>query len=155
MLSKQYGSYQFIGEILSDLPTEELGASDATLPSPCIGCDACLHACPTGALRGEGECLSAITQKKGVLSEEEKALLRRVGTVWGCDECQKVCPYTKEALFRKTAVTEIPFFREELILRLDRKTLDAMSDDAFRTRAFAWRGRAVPERNVRIFEKEE
>lgn len=154
LLSSSHGTYQFIGEFLSTLPAETFGE---VTPSPftlCIGCNACLSACPTGILRGEStDCLSAITQKKGELSEEEQALMRRVGTVWGCDECQKVCPYTREALYRGTAKTEIPFFKENLITHLDTKTLEEMPDELFARRAFAWRGRNTVLRNAKIIEE--
>ena len=154
LLSKQYGSYQFIGEILSSLPPERLGTVTLSPFTECIGCEACLRACPTGVLRGEStECLSAITQKKGELSDEEKALLRRVNTAWGCDECQKVCPYTKQALFAGTAKTDIPFFKENLITHLDTQTVEAMPDELFARRAFAWRGRKTVTRNTRILEE--
>lgn len=154
LLSKEYGSYQFIGEILCTLPPEALGSVRLSPFTFCIGCNACLSACPTGILRGENsECLSAITQKKGELSEEEEALMRKVGTAWGCDECQKVCPYNKEALFQKTAYTDIPFFKENLIMHLDTETVEKMDEDAFSRRAFAWRGRKTVLRNTRILEE--
>lgn len=154
LLSKEYGSYQFIGEFLSTLPPEQLGRVTLSPFTLCIGCGACLAACPTGLLRGEGsECLSAITQKKGELSEEEKALMRSVGTAWGCDECQRVCPYTKQALFAKTAYTEIPFFKENLITHLDSDTITSMPDEVFARRAFAWRGRKTVLRNTQVLEE--
>ena len=154
LLSAEHGSYQFIGEFLSTLPAEAFGEVTTAPFTLCIGCNACLSACPTGILRGEStDCLSAITQKKGELSEEEQALMRRVGTVWGCDECQKVCPYTREALYRGTAKTEIPFFKENLITHLDTKTLEEMPDELFARRAFAWRGRNTVLRNAKIIEE--
>ena len=154
LLSREYGSYQFIGEILSSLPPEEFGTVTLSPFTECIGCGACLTACPTGVLRGESaECLSAITQKKGELSEDEAKLMRRVNTAWGCDECQRVCPYTREALSRGTARTEIPFFKENLITHLDTETVEGMSDEQFSRRAFAWRGRKTVTRNTRILEK--
>ncbi len=153
LLSTEYGSYQFIGEILSSLPPTEFGEVSLFPFSFCMACGECLSVCPTGLLRGEGdECLSAITQKKGELSPDEAALLRRVGTAWGCDECQKVCPYTKVAIARGTAYSEIPFFRENLITRLDTETVEKMPKEDFARRAFAWRGRETVLRNVKILE---
>ena len=154
LISKEYGTYQFIGEFLSTLPAECFGSVTLSPFTLCIGCGACLSACPTGILRGESrECLSAITQKKGALSEEEKALMRRVGTAWGCDECQKVCPYVKEAAHLGSLKTEIPFFSENLITHLDTETVESMSDEVFHRRAFAWRGRETVLRNTRILEE--
>ena len=154
LLSAEHGSYQFIGEFLSTLPAEAFGEVTTAPFTLCIGCNACLSVCPTGILRGEStECLSAITQKKGALSEEEQTLMRRVGTAWGCDECQKVCPYTREALYRGTAITDIPFFKENLITHLDTQTVEEMPDELFARRAFAWRGRQTVLRNVKILEE--
>ncbi len=154
LISKEYGTYQFIGEILSTLPADTFGNVTVSPFTFCIGCGACLSACPTGLLRGEStECLSAITQKKGTLTNEEKALLREVGTAWGCDECQRVCPYVKEAAHLGTLTTEIPFFKENLITHLDTETVENMSDEVFSRRAFAWRGRETVLRNTRILEE--
>ena len=154
LISKEYGTYQFIGEFLSSLPPEAFGDASISPFTLCIGCGACLSACPTGVLRGEStECLSAITQKKGELSDDEKALMRKVNTAWGCDECQKVCPYVKEAHHLGTVTTEIPFFKKNLITHLDTKTVEKMSDDAFSRRAFAWRGRKTVLRNTRVLEE--
>lgn len=154
LLSKEYGSYQFIGEFLSTLSPETFGEVTLSPFTQCICCDACLSACPTGVLRAENaECLSAITQKKGALREEEKALMRKVGTAWGCDECQKVCPYVKEAAHLGTLKTDIPFFKENLISHLDTQSVEAMPKEDFRRRAFAWRGRETVLRNTRILEE--
>lgn len=154
LLSREYGSYQFIGEFLSTLPASAFGDPEAMPFTHCIGCNACLAACPTGILRGEGtECLSAITQKKGALTEEEKALMRKVGTAWGCDECQKVCPYTKEAIHLKTIKTNIPYFKENLITKLTTDTVLSLTEEEFRRRAFSWRGKEVVLRNTKILEE--
>ena len=154
LISKEYGTYQFIGEFLSTLPPESFGEVTLSPFTLCIGCGACLTACPTGILRGEAtECLSAITQKKGALTDTEKALMREVGTAWGCDECQKVCPYVKEAAHLGTLETDIPFFKQNLITHLDTRCVEEMSDEAFSRRAFAWRGRETVLRNTRILEE--
>lgn len=154
LLSKEYGSYQFIGEILCTLPPEALGTVALSPFTTCIGCDACLAACPTGILRGEShDCLSAITQKKGVLSEEEKALMRRTRTVWGCDVCQEICPINRAAKERGSIYTEIPFFKTNIIRKLDTEALEKMDKESFSRRAFAWRGKETVLRNTRILEE--
>ena len=155
LLSEKYGSYQFIGEILSDAPPSLLGEVTLFPLRSCLDCGACRRACPTGILGGSGtECLSAITQKKGELSEEEKALMRRENTAWGCDACQSVCPYNLRAKEAGTLITPIPFFKEKLIARFDSEMLAALDESAFAERAFSWRGRAVAQRNAKILEED-
>ena len=151
IIHEKYGTYVFIGDVITDLPPEVLLAKPPKEIRTCEHCGKCKAACPTGILRGEGEdCLSAITQKKGTLSEEEIALMRRYNTVWGCDICQTACPHN-----RSPEITPIPFFRESLIPNLETKTLAEMSAEAFSERAFAWRGRAVVERNLSYFVDDE
>ena len=144
LINPKYGTYVFIGDVVTDIPPEELGASALREIERCMGCGKCKRACPTGILRGEGDdCLSAITQKKGELSEGEISLMKKYNTVWGCDICQSVCPYNDSP-----AVTPIDFFREERIIRLDGDTLRGLSRADFMKRAFAWRGRKTVERNL-------
>ena len=148
LIEKEYGTYIFIADILTDSPPEALGAIPPQELVRCEGCGACRRACPTGILRGEGEdCLSAVTQRKGELTEDEIAMMRQYRTVWGCDLCQSACPHNKAP-----KPTPIPFFREERIPHLSREILDAMDENAFRERAFAWRGRRVVERNLDALE---
>ena len=153
VLSEEYGSYQFLAEILTDAPAKTFGRFTLFPLASCLDCGACKASCPTGILRGEGEeCLSAITQKKGELSENDIALMKRENTAWGCDACQRVCPYNKTALEKGTIYTPIPFFRESLIDRFDSAAIAALDEEAFSERAFSWRGRTVAERNAKIFD---
>lgn len=146
LINEKYGSYVFVGDILTDIEPCDFEPSEILR---CRGCGACRRACPTGILRGEGkDCLSAISQRKGELSEEEKALMRRVNTAWGCDECQSVCPYNLKA-----EKTPVDFFYRERITALTRDKLDRMDKESFSRRAFAWRGRKTVERNLEILEK--
>lgn len=148
LINEKYGSYVFIGDILTDIPPEELGAINPAPIFACSHCGACRRACPTGILRGEsGDCLSAITQRKGELSEQEVALMRDNNTVWGCDLCQTACPYNRTA-----AKTPLDVFYENRIEKLTKDMLDAMSDEEFKRRAFSWRGRGVLERNLNKLE---
>lgn len=152
IINETYGSFVFIGEILTTVPPEMLGfpIPEAPAPSYCLHCGACKKACPMGT---EHDCLSAVTQKKGTLSEAESRYLRTYGSVWGCDICQLVCPYNKEVIWRGTE-TPIAFFRKDRIARLDLKLLEHMDDTEFSRRAFSWRGRAVLERNLAILNSE-
>ena len=132
-----YGSYVFIGEIVTDM---ELPATNAPL-AYCEHCGACAAACHGGCLPGEDRtlCVSAISQKKGELTTTEIALLRKSGLVWGCDTCQEVCPHNKTA-----KIAPHPCFTEYI------PTLVDPNDPCFPTRAYAWRGKVVPYRNKEL-----
>jgi epoxyqueuosine reductase len=146
IINEKYGSYVFIGDVITDILPEELGAIAPCEVGHCHHCGACRRACPTGILRGEGsDCLSAITQRKGELTEEEQRLMRKYNTAWGCDLCQSSCPYNREPI-----VTPIEFFHRERIPELTRDILDSMDKPTFLRRAFAWRGRKTVERNLDI-----
>ena len=77
LINESYGTYIFIADVVTDITACELGESGDPLPhGHCVSCGACLRACPTGVLRGEClDCLSAITQKKGDLTEKEVNLI--------------------------------------------------------------------------------
>ena len=148
LINEEYGSYIFIGDVITDVEPEILGAISPVAIRECRHCSACKKSCPTGILSGEGsDCLSAITQRKGELSENEVDLMRKNNTVWGCDLCQSVCPYNKNP-----KITPIPFFHKERIELLDGATLAAMDKESFHRRAFAWRGRKTVERNLELLD---
>ena len=80
-----------------------------------MNCGACARICPSNCMdesdpRPKTECLSAITQKKGELTDKEIEMMLKNGSIWGCDVCQNVCPYTKNASF-----TPISYFDEGII----------------------------------------
>lgn len=144
-LTKEYSSYVFLGEIITD-------ALLPCTPAPragCFDCGACLTACPVG-LDG-WKCLSALTQKKGTLTDEEQNAILQNGSLWGCDRCQEVCPVTLAARRSGTLYSKIPYFSETAIPHLDGKTLLEMDEETFRARAYSWRGREVIARNIALF----
>ncbi len=138
LITEKYGSYVFIGEIVTDLELdfEEHGEKS------CIKCGRCIKACPSSAIKENiferNICLSEITQKKGVLSEEEIRLMKECGCVWGCDICQDICPMNQNA-----AVTEIEEFLSSPVPHISQGC-------SLEERAYEWRGRKVIERNISI-----
>lgn len=148
-----YGSYVFLGTILTGAALELPPAQPAP---PCIGCGACRRACPTGALGRDGvaveRCLSELTQKKGELTCAQTDQLRSHPLIWGCDTCQRVCPYNAAP-----APSPLPEFSTGLVDRLEGADLEGLTNRTFREkyadRAFAWRGPAPLRRNLALKEE--
>ena len=155
LINERYSSFVFLCEIVTDLSPKELGIEEYTEKSvsTCMNCGACARLCPSNCMdegdpRPKSECLSAITQKKGELTDKEIKMMLENGSIWGCDVCQNVCPYTKKAEF-----TPISYFNEGVITELDTSTLDNMTDEEFMSRPFSWRGRGVIRRNTQIYDQ--
>lgn len=151
LITEAYGSYVFLAELITSAPPP-LALSVPDTPPLCEDCGACRSACPM--LRGEtAECLSALTQRKGELSAGERKQLADLGSVWGCDRCQEVCPHTKRAIRNGTVTSPIPFFHENPIPALTYRRIQDMTDESFSERAYAWRGRHVILRNLSVTEQ--
>ncbi|MBR6726844.1 MAG: DUF1730 domain-containing protein [Clostridia bacterium] len=149
LLTEDYGSYVFVGEIITDALLDAPG----TAPRRCAACGACRAACPVGL--DTAACRSALTQKKGALSEGEQADLLTHGLAWGCDRCQEVCPVNRRAKQRGSIYSPIAFFGEQTRPHLTAAALAAMSEAEFAARAYSWRGRAAILRNLELLEKGE
>ncbi|MBE6009019.1 MAG: tRNA epoxyqueuosine(34) reductase QueG [Lachnospiraceae bacterium] len=140
LVSKNGGSGVFLGYILTDLELEKTKTSDDT----CGSCKKCILSCPAGAISENGfcteKCISYITQKKGVLTEEEMTLM---GTdIFGCDVCHKVCPKTRVIEEEINADDIFPLAEE--ILELD----NGKFKERFGNTAMSFRGRNIIRRNV-------
>ena len=142
IITKRYGTYVFLAELITDLPTDAAPGEIGT----CAHCGACRAACPVGL--DWSRCLSALTQKKGELTADEAAALIAHGSVWGCDICQNACPHNRAAV-----CAPLPAFTADRIPHLTAAIVEAMDDDTFARRAYAWRGRAVILRNLRLMEE--
>ncbi len=147
LITPSHSSYVFLGEIFSDCEDSYTETGDI---KKCIECGECLRACPKNEI---GTCLSALTQKKGQLSEFEAEALARYSSAWGCDVCQAVCPYTKKAISDRSIYTDVPFFKEELIFSLSSDMIKEMDEPRFLERAYSWRGKNTILRNLEIIEK--
>jgi epoxyqueuosine reductase len=141
LVSPEFGSFLFLGEILTDLelepdaPAEEDGANlrRGEKVAGCGSCRRCLDACPTHAfpaayVLNSRRCISYLTiEHRGSLPEELRPLLKN--WIYGCDECQTVCPWVKQ--FARPGKTR--FLRADPEVAAPRLTdLLALDDEGFR-----------------------
>lgn len=166
LISHLYGSWIFLGSLVTDMP---FSASPPLEKTECIHCGRCRKVCPGGALSPKGfqleRCLSHITQKKGVLTAWEIELLRKTGMVWGCDACQSVCPLNVANVLAVTAATQnenggpnvLPYaaFDAQKFLPATLTVEQLDQPGLFETSAFAWRGEKVIRRNLELVHSEE
>jgi epoxyqueuosine reductase len=97
LLTRDMGSYFFLGEIYTDLPLP------VTPPQSehCGTCTSCIGACPTGAIVAPYEldarrCISYLTiELKDAIPEDLRPLIGN--RVYGCDDCQLACPWNRFA----------------------------------------------------------
>ncbi len=143
LITPNHSSFVFLLEIITDL---EYNTRSREIEY-CENCGKCKEACP-GFLSGNGECLSAITQKKGSLSHEEKLLIRDNKTVWGCDICQMVCPHTVKAIKSGSIYTNIKWFNTKVNKNPCAESINEEED--FKLRAYSWRGKDTILRNINI-----
>lgn len=153
IITSKYGSYVFLGEIITDLEIhckEQRNFTEISHYKECQTCQQCIVECPTKSINknrcNPNICLSYITQKKDI-SDQEIDLLK--GNIFGCDFCQLKCPYNKGV--------QVNVLKEF-------ETLKYMNDDAYiyadmdnkyfkenisRT-SCGWRGKNVIKRNAII-----
>lgn len=151
LINPDYGSYVFIAEWLTDMPTDSFTCVTPKEIEGCEHCGACARACPSGNLPNfsKRRCVSAMTQKKSALTEEEEELIKKNGSVWGCDTCQTVCPYNIRAIGIDHG-TPVQWFKRYQIPCMTSEILSHMSDEEFALRAYSYRKREVLERNLKL-----
>jgi epoxyqueuosine reductase len=118
LITKDYGSWVFLGEVITDLDLK----ADEPIADFCGSCTACIEACPTGAITepyvvDSNKCISYLTiEHKGEIPSEFHHQMEQ--WVYGCDICQDVCPWnsfqqpTKEEAFAPREMNLAPKLKE-------------------------------------------
>lgn len=116
LINASLGCRIFLGEIITDLELQP----DVPIVADCSNCNKCVTACPTGALRLDGQldasqCINYLTiEHKGPILPE---LTKKIGDkLFGCEECVLVCPYQKAAPTRTNEEFKFYYNRMELSL---------------------------------------
>ena len=155
LITKKYGSYVFLGEIITDLEIqceEERTLEELRTHKECGTCEICYKNCPTKVLnrskmKNTNSCMSYITQKKDI---EDKYLKLMKGRIFGCDSCQKECPYNKEITY-----TNIEDFKPLTFMQKDsfedfHQISKKEFNETFKKTSCGWRGKNTILRNIMI-----
>jgi len=130
LITRQYGSFVFIGELIIDLTLDYSGLPQKDL---CGNCTKCVDACPTGALKpyqlDARKCISYLTiEKKGAIPSEFEGKWN--DWIFGCDICLDVCPWNNNARphseFQFKITEELKNFKKDDWENLDQSTFKKM-----------------------------
>ncbi|MFB2648445.1 tRNA epoxyqueuosine(34) reductase QueG [Shewanella mangrovisoli] len=127
ILNHDAGSWFFLGELLINLPLPV----DIPIQEDCNTCVACITSCPTGAIVepytvDARRCISYLTiELQGAIPEEFRPLMGN--RIYGCDDCQLVCPVNREAPLTK----ETDFHIRPKLKQPELLTLFAWSETEF------------------------
>ena len=95
LISKDYGSWLFLGELILDIKLEY---DDPFVEDLCGSCTACIDHCPTNAIDeyqiNAQKCISYLNiEHRGDFPEDNSNLS---GWIYGCDICQEICPWNRK-----------------------------------------------------------
>ena len=109
VINKEIGSFFFIGTLILNI---ELDYDKPVTEEYCGNCRLCIDLCPTGAINENRtidarKCIANLTiENRGPIPEE---IIPKIGgRVYGCDRCQEVCPWNKNAKPHKTPEFDLP-----------------------------------------------
>lgn len=147
VINPKIGSMFFIGYILTSLRLKPSAVDEDF--SPCGSCDLCIKACPGGAIKKDyldfKKCISFLTQSKELKESDFKLINKQL---YGCDICQKVCPYNQRTSLIQLINHGIDEFHPKTddILSMSNKDFNLK----FKNTAAGWRGKKLLQRNAVI-----
>lgn len=128
LISREYGSWLFLGEIILNIP---LKYDKPFIEDLCGTCTACIDECPPGALSeyeiNSNKCISYQTiEHRG---EFDNNSIDLDSWIYGCDICQEVCPWNKK--FSKIT-QEKSFYPRDEIIKLSEKEWIKLNGEDFK-----------------------
>ncbi len=150
LINEKLGSIVYLGYLLVDevlKPTRQTKAFKKFKNNICKNCDICIKACPGGAIKKRFDyknCISYLTQCKTLSTEREKALIGK--QIYGCDICQKVCPYNKDKFYEKIEDIDLFYPDIEKLLFIS----NAEFENSYKKSSSGWRGKKILQRNAII-----
>ncbi|MFA5560895.1 MAG: QueG-associated DUF1730 domain-containing protein [Acholeplasmataceae bacterium] len=144
MINKEFGSYFFIGLLLTKEGYPEVIVENT---DSCGDCTICIEACPVNALIAgfnQDKCISGYNQEKRSLSDDE---IVNNSLLLGCDICQRVCPYNK-----RINSDQVEAFKEKPTAYVIIDDLFELSNKEFMSKygkhAYTWKGKTLLLRNA-------
>ena len=128
LISRDLGSWLFLGELILDLELDYDAPFEEDLCGTCL---ACIESCPTQALDeykiDAGKCISYLTiEHRGELPESQSDLH---GWIYGCDVCQEVCPWNEKFAIETKKDEFQP--RKEIVEFIS-EDWDSLDEDSFK-----------------------
>ena len=128
LISRDLGSWLFLGELILDLELDYDAPFEEDLCGTCL---ACIESCPTQALDeykiDAGKCISYLTiEHRGELPESQSDLH---GWIYGCDVCQEVCPWNEKFAIESK---KDEFQPRKKIVEFIREDWDSLDEDSFK-----------------------
>lgn len=144
IINEKYGSFIFLGHILTDMP---LDCDVSPVPNLCGNCRRCLTSCPAKAYDDSvleyGKCASYITQTHGGYGKG--------GYIYGCDVCQDVCPFNLTApkdLHNSFSTTvDKAFPKAETLVNMNKDEFN----ETYGNSSLAWRGFERIKNNAMVY----
>jgi epoxyqueuosine reductase len=153
LITEEFGSWVFLGEILLDIELK----FDKKKDNKCEDCDICVSSCPSNALirpysLNAEKCAAyhTVNKKKGLPSWFPSPSNEYI---FGCDICQEVCPFNSNAKATRTR----DFMPEERKINPSIRYLESLSEEDFEilfgNTSIGWVGRIVLFRNLEAFKR--
>lgn len=152
VITRDYGSWGFLGEIIT---TAEFDEYDEPMADHCGTCTACIEACPTGAITEPyvvdgSKCISYGTIELSCDQEMPPVIQQNLnGWVFGCDICQEVCPWNSfQQPILEQAFVPIPALQNGTLENLEKLSAEAF-ESGFESSPINRTGFAGFQRNMR------